>query len=407
MTLATKKQCLLFVIFTTTLIDWFAFALVFPFLAPLFLDVDNGVLPPSCPYRFRQILLGALLTTYSIVQFFAAPLLGALSDRIGRKKILLLAFSGNFLGYIFSGIGVSSKQVFFLFLGHFVAGLTGANIAVTNSAVADISSKETKARNFGIISMALAIAFIVGPYLGSLLSRLPSAQNMQYALLFFLSAGLTLLNILVLLFFFKESLQQKRQTPLQLFGGLKNIQQAFRSPDINRLYLVIFLLAFGWTCYSKLFPAYLIERFHLTQEQIGFFFSYFGIWSVVTQSIVLQFVSRWLSPVIILKIATLLLALSLPLLLLPQNMQQIYYLLPFVAISQGLIQPNSTAIVSNAVHSDVQGETLGIVQSVQSLSKSIAPLVAGIFAAFHPTLPTLCGSFFLLLAWVLFHRYPK
>ncbi|MDF2577737.1 MAG: Major facilitator superfamily protein 10 Tetracycline transporter-like protein [Chlamydiales bacterium] len=369
--------------------------------------MDGGLLSSEVTYAQRTMLLGLLLTSYSIAQFFAAPILGALSDRLGRKKIIILSYIGNCLGYLFCGIGVSLQKVNLLFLGHIVAGLTGANIAVTNSAIADISTHQEKAKNFGLVTMALGIAFIVGPYTGGVILSFFSNVKTIYHPVFFVAAGMAAFNILLVILSFQETLERKRATPLGFLIGIRNIKKAVLSPKLRRLYLIIFLFAFGWTFYSKLSPVYLIEKFQFNQKELGLFFAYFGLWAVLAQGIVLRLVAKHFDCIQILHISSLLLAITLVLLLIPNQTWGIYLLVPFIAIAQGLMQSNSTAIISNTVSKEIQGQTLGIVQSVQSLSKSMAPFFAGIVVALDPRLPIFCGSIAILIGWGLFHKYRK
>ncbi|MBI5153150.1 MAG: MFS transporter, partial [Parcubacteria group bacterium] len=146
-------------VFFTVFLDMFGFGLVIPILAPLFFD-PTGVVHATYSHTLRSLMFGLVLALYPFAQLFGAPFLGALSDKIGRKKVILYSLLGAFFGYILFGIGVAFHRVSLLFLSRILSGFMGGNIAVAWSSLADASSEEEKVKNFSLMGIAYALGLI-------------------------------------------------------------------------------------------------------------------------------------------------------------------------------------------------------------------------------------------------------
>ena len=141
-----KKKAML-PLFSIVLLDMLGIGIIIPIIAPIMLDPSLGALPFSYSLATRNILLGLIIAVFPLFQFFGAPILGALSDKHGRKKLLMLSMAGGFLGYGLFGLGVEFHNIWLLFLGRIIAGFMGGNISIAFSAIADISSEKEKAKN--------------------------------------------------------------------------------------------------------------------------------------------------------------------------------------------------------------------------------------------------------------------
>ena len=157
-------------IFFTVFLDLLGLGIIIPILPALLLDPINGILKVTYSFSTRTLIYGFLIAAYPIAQFFGAPILGALADQKGRKKLLLLSLVGTVGGYAIFILGILTSNLYLLFLGRIVDGFTGGNISIAQSAIADVSTPETKSRNFGLIGMAFGLGFIIGPYIGGKLS---------------------------------------------------------------------------------------------------------------------------------------------------------------------------------------------------------------------------------------------
>jgi MFS transporter, DHA1 family, tetracycline resistance protein len=395
-------------VFFTVFIDLLGLSIVIPILAPLFLNASDGLLPVATAPQMRTILLGFLLATYPIAQFFGSPFLGGLSDRVGRKKVLLLSLLGTSLGYILFAIGVLTKNLPLIFFSRALDGFTGGNISTALSAIADVSDERSRAKNFGLLGMAFGLGFIMGPYIGGKISDPSVVPWFNYSTPLFLAALLAFLNALLVFLRFRETLKEPLRTPMSLLTGFRNLGRAFTLKHLRVLFLVIFLLTFGFNFFIQFFQVFLIGKFQFSQSQVGDLFAYIGIWIAVTQGLVNPAATKRFSSVRILSFSLLGLAIIFPFLLLPGQIWGLYLLTPFIAIFQGLIQPNSTALVSRAAEPNSQGELLGIGQSLQAVGQAIPPIIAGFIVNLHPSLPTLVAAGSTLLAWLIFVGFfPK
>ena len=147
----------LYIVVLTVFLDLLGISLVFPVAAPLFLGSDATFFASATTLQYKTLILGLLLGAGPIIQFFVAPLLGAYADRAGRKPVLLLSVLVNAVGHALFGVGILTQQLWLLFISRALAGVGSANLSAANSAVVDISDRETKVRNFGLVGMALGL----------------------------------------------------------------------------------------------------------------------------------------------------------------------------------------------------------------------------------------------------------
>lgn len=392
----------IFPIFFTVFLDLLGLGIIIPILPAVLLDPIRGILPWNYPYNIRIILYGLLIAAYPISQFFGAPILGTLSDRMGRKKVLLLSLLGTLIGYIIFAAGIVKENVFMLFLGRLMDGFTGGNVSVAQSAISDISNERTKAKNFGLIGMAFGLGFVIGPYIGGKLSDPEIFEGFTYASPFYLSIILTTINIILVLFNFQETLLAKRYVKIDIFTGFRNIRRAFGYKNLRVMFLVVFLLNIGHNFFTQFFQVFLMGKFGFMQSKVGDFFAYMGLWIAVSQGLLIRPLSKRYSPASMLNVTMVAAAFILPLLLLPDKPVWLYMVVPFVAMIQGMNQPNTSAVISNLTKKDKQGEILGINQSMQSLAQSIPPMLAAFLASVNINLPILLSAISALLAWIIF-----
>ena len=391
----------LLTIFFTVFLNMLGLSIVIPVLAPLFLTSEGAMLPADLSFGDRTLLMGLLIACYPILQFFGAPLLGQLSDIHGRKRVLLLALGGSFIGYVLFAIGIITDNLWLLFIGRSIDGLTGGNVAIINSSIADISDEKNKATNFGIVGMAFGFGFIIGPFLGGVLSDPHYVSWFTFSTPFWFASLLILINLLLVWGYFPETLTERHERKLNAFSGFRNLAKAFQLTEIRSLLLVLFLVAFGFTFFTQFFQVYLIEKFDYRQSEIGELFAYIGIWIALTQGGIIRLVSRFFQPLQTLRVTTIGLGLTFILLLFPQDDQVLYFILPFVSLFQGLNQPNLLAMLSNQSGKNMQGQVMGVTQSLQSLALAVPPIVAGIIVRFDINYPIITASISLGLAWLL------
>ena len=392
----------LFVLFCIVFLDMIGVGIVIPILAPLFLDATGGIFTEAVSYATRTILFGLLIASYPFAQFFGAPLLGGLSDRHGRKELLILSLAGTCVGYAIFALGVMFHNITLLFLSRILSGFTGGNISVALSSIADVSSSQEKARNFGLIGMAFGLGFIIGPYVGGKLADSTLVSWFNYATPFWFAAVLSLANIVAVCFLFRETLRHPSHAPLSILTGFQNIHKAFSLANLRVLFFVVFLISFGFTFFTQFFPIFLIERFQYTQSDIGDLYAYVGIWIAFTQGVIVRYLSKRFTSRQILASSILFLAAIFPLIVYSPSSFFLLFVLPLLAIAHGVTHPHTTALVSQLSDQKSQGEILGINQSILSLSQAVPPVIAGFVVSLHPSMPLFVAAGFTFLAWLVF-----
>lgn len=398
----------MFAIYLTIALDFLGVGIVIPILAPLLLGADSLFLPTNYSINQKTLILGLLLAVYPLCGFFGAPILGMLSDRWGRKKILLITLKVAFLSYLIFGIGIVTANIFLLFLGRILGGLAGGNVPIAISALADKSQSNEKAANFGLIGvLSFGFGGILGPFLGGLLSDSNRIAWFGFSTPFWFAAALVFVNLILVWLFFKETLKDRVKTKFHLLLGAKNILQTFMNPKIRAIFIISFLVTFCFNIFAQFFPVYLFQKFSLTTPQIGDLFAYFGIWMVFSQGVLTRVLARKNISLYVLFSCLPFLFLSFLLILLPIQVSYLYLVLPVLALFQGLVWPFAAAIISNSVPGHMQGEVLGINQSLIYLAQGIPPLIAVLVATITVELPIILASLVAFLAWMIFLGYVK
>lgn len=407
---AASHRSPLLTIFLTVFIDLLGVGIVIPVIGPLLLDPSHHMLSAELSIHTRTILLGFLIASFPLAQFFGAPMLGALSDRHGRKKILTISLLGTLIGYILFAVAILQQNIYILFASRILDGFTGGNISIALSAISDISDEKSKAKNFGMVGAAFGLGFILGPYIGGKLADPNIVSWFNAATPFWFASILTILNLVFVFIAFPETLKEKRHTPVSMLTGMRNIGKAFQLTHLRTIFLVVFLITLGFNFFTQFFQVFLIHKFNYTISQIADIFAYIGIWIVFAQGGLQRPLSKKFSPLSILQISAILLGIVLPMLLVPTEPKYIFFVLPFIAIFQGLTQPNITSVVSSQAGKDEQGQILGINQSIQSLGMAIPPIIASYITAININLPILTASLCIIMGWgvlIVFFRKKK
>ncbi len=399
-----RKSNSLWPAFLTVFIDMLGVGIIIPIVPALFFDPRTNILPDYISYAQRYILYGFLIASYPLMQFFGAPVLGALSDKHGRKPLLLLSLTGTLIGYLIFAFAITTHNLVLIFLARMLPGFTGGNISIINSSLSDVSDERTRVRNFGLVGMAFGIGFVIGPALGGILADSSRISWFSMSTPFLFTAMLTAFNIAMLWWRFPETLPEPRQTQVSFLTGFRNIGKSFRRPELRSIFTSVLLYSMGFAFYTQFFSVYLIQQFKYTTGQIGMLYGWIGLWLVFTQGVIVRRMSGRIAPRKVVPITMILVAVCLAMLLVPQKASYFYYLNPLIAIFHGVTSPNMTSIVSTQAGKTFQGEILGINQSMLSLGNFFPPIIGGFISAHHgdSRYPLLASALFVGVAWLLF-----
>jgi len=303
--------------------------------------------------------------------------------------------------------GIVQKDLYLIILSRIIDGFTGGNISVATSAISDISDPKDKVKNFGILGALFGICFIAGPYLGGKLSDPTVNANFSYATPFIISAVLSFINLILLSFLFKETLAKRIERKVNIFSGIKNLKTAFTNPKFKIIFTTVFLITCGFSFFTQFFQAYLVTKFYYSESQIGELFAYIGIWIALTQGLFIRYLPKSITPKKAVFFGTMILGSALLALIVPNDSFYIYFILPFVAISNGILSPNSQAIISGLADESSQGEIFGINQSITSLGMALAPLISGVLISMSLYFPILIAGIMIISAGIIFQTKFK
>ncbi|UEG49571.1 TCR/Tet family MFS transporter [Ferruginibacter lapsinanis] len=372
-------------IFITLLIDVTGIGLIIPVVPKLIEELIHGNISQASTYS------GWLTFVYAIMQFLFAPLLGNLSDKYGRRPVLLLSLLGLGIDYIFLFLAPS---IGWLFVGRIIAGFAGASFTTATAYIADVSTAENRAKNFGMVGAAFGLGFIIGPMIGGLLgeygARIP----------FIVAAGLSLLNCLYGYFVLPESLSVehrrafdwKRANP---FGTLKQLK---KYTAVSGLIFSFFLIYMAGFSVQSTWSFFTIQKFSWTSKMIGISLGVVGFLVALVQGGLIRIINPKLGNKNSIYVGLFLYSLGLMLFAFAsQSWMMFVFLIPYCL--GGIATPALQAIISSQVPANEQGELQGGLTSIMSIANILAPIIfTNLFAYFtKPEAPVhFAGAAFLL-----------
>lgn len=399
----------------TIFIDVLGIGILIPVLPLLVLPGPERVIPATWSITTGFIVLGWLTAIYPLMQFIATPILGQLSDKYGRRKVLSLSLLGTAVGYFLFAVAIVTKNLPLLFAARALDGITGGNLSVAQAVIADVSPPEKRTRNFGLIGAMFGLGFVLGPYIGA---KLASPGISFYGLFntpnwfgaatpFWFTGILSLINVMLVFFLLPETLKRPNKLldlhPAQAF---KNIMKAVTYPGLRVVFPSVFLYWGGFTFFTTFFQILLIRKLGFVQNNVGDYFAFIGICIAVTQGAITPLVAKHFKSYQVLRVSMVGTGLSLFALLFAHNTTELLLVTPFFAMFNGLTIANLTSLVSNSVGDDIQGEVLGINASVQALAQAIPAALTGYIATIGINTPVQVGGTIMicagLLLWILY-----
>ena len=355
----------LIIIFITVFIDLVGFGIVIPAL-PFYVESET--------FRATPFEIGILFASYSLMQFIFSPILGNLSDKVGRRPILFFSIIGSAIGYLFIGFAFALWMVF---VGRIIAGITGGNISTAQAYVADVTTKENRAKGMGLFGAAFGLGFIFGPAIGGILSRFGIGVPFLFA------GALSFINAGLLYFILPESVKKNSFAPpkprktrlVELFESLKDAH-------FGTLTAIYFFLVTSFSIMTYAFVLYTIERFGYTAEQNGYIFAFIGILAVIFQGGLFGKLVRKFGESPLMIAGCLLMALSF--FCIPYigpetgGLFGLLIVTAFLAIGNSMASPSVTSLVSKIANEGEQGKSLGVMQSGASLARAIGPAIGGV-----------------------------
>jgi MFS family permease len=341
--------------------------------------------------------LGVLTASFSVAQFFATPVLGSLSDKWGRKPLLVISLAGTCISFL---MFAEARTLIVLFAARILDGLTGGNVSVAQAMVADTATPQNRAKKFGILGSSFAFGFVVGPLVGGVFNELsPQAP-------FFFAAGISLIGTLCAAFLLKETNPTNKETRLNLPGRFKFISliTTLKRPTIGTVVFTGFLLTMAQFTMIIGFQTFSVDILKISPATMGIFLAGFGICGIVMQLCVPFFIKTFSSKQIILLFSTILCFGAMLLSGFTSMLIPFAICLCIYGLFNGLRNPMLNAIIADNIDKSEQGQVMGINQSYASIGQTIGPLTAGLAAAFSVHAVFFLSSFYILGAILLCFR---
>jgi MFS transporter, DHA1 family, tetracycline resistance protein len=358
------KKSPLAIILLIVFIDLIGFGMVIPIL-PLYAQ----------SFAASEWQIGLLLGSYSFMQFLASPILGGISDRFGRKPVLLGSLLGSAAGYI---LMANAHSLAMLFLARIIAGISGASVATASAYIADITPPENRSRRIGLIGAAFGVGFVFGPALGGFLSLISPVAPFWFAAAVALANGLAVIALLPEPKQHADRLQSLKGA--EIWSGSFGRWLAF-------LVATYFVAIAGFAIVTMIYPQVSNRRFNLTQSQISWIFVVLGLVGALIQGGAIGRLTKRFGDYRLAVVGLAVMAASLALMPLATTIPLFLLFTIGLAIGNSLSQPTINAMASKAAHAGVQGRVLGTLQSAGSLGRVCGPAVGGFLLASDHTRP--------------------
>jgi DHA1 family tetracycline resistance protein-like MFS transporter len=351
----------LIVIFTTVFIDLVGFGIVIPVL-PFYAE--------GTAFNATPRTVGLLFASYSIMQLIFSPILGGLSDKHGRRPVLLLSIIGTGIGFLVLGLATT---VWMLFIGRILDGITGGNISTAQAYIADVTTEENRAKGMGLIGAAFGLGFIFGPAIGGILS------HWGIHVPFFFAAALCFANAMLLFFTLPETVTADHPAKHSAAGGrsLGHVVDALKQPKLAFVLIIYFLFIVAFSIMTSAFSFYTMFRFGYDAQHTGYLFAYVGVIAVIIQGGLIGRLVKRFGELPLVIVGALCFAISL-------------FAVPFVGPAAGglgalligggvfsmgnsLATPALTSLASKSAGPEQQGIILGVTQSTASLARAVGP----------------------------------
>lgn len=374
------------ILFVTVFVDLVGFGVMIPLL-PLYAE----------RFGAGPVAVTLLVAVYSLMQFLFAPWWGRLSDRVGRRPVLLVGLFGSALSHLLFAVAGALP---ILFLARILAGFMGANIGVAQAYVADVTGPEERARGMALIGAAFGLGFIFGPAMGGLLAPWGLAAP------FWAAAALAFLNGIVALFRLPESLDREARVSPDTGGGfaerMRELAAVFGRSRLGRFYAVLFLITFALSAFQAIFALWADRRWNFTPSEVAYLFTYVGVLIVIVQGALVGRLVRRMGERRLALLGSCVLVAGLVGIPFAPSIAGLALVLALQAFGQGTAIPSLSALISREAGQAEQGRLLGASQSLSALGRVLGPLWGGVaFAKLGISVPYTSGAATVVVALLL------
>jgi len=353
----SRPRSPLFVLFLTVFIDLVGFGIIIPVL-PLY--AEN--------FHATPMVIGWLTGVYSGMQIIFTPILGKLSDRFGRRPVLLVSIAGTAVGFALMGF---AQSLTLLFVARILAGITGGNISIPQAYIADVTAPEKRSRAMGMIGAAFGLGFAFGPLIGGMMSRI------SYSAPFYFAAGLAVANALLVYLILPESLSREHRAKVHEEASMTEVFRHGRGAMFALVVATYFFLIAGFSIMTTLFALFTERRFGYDAHANGYLFGFIGVIAVIVQGGLIGRLIKIFGEVALTRTGMVLTTLSLASLPFSNNLTLLLLVCAGLAAGSGFASPPLSGLASQMIDRTWQGRALGVMQSAGSTGRLLGPLIGG------------------------------
>ncbi len=343
-----------------------------------------------------------LFSIYSLAQFIATPVIGKLSDRFGRKPLLIISLAGTVIANLIAGTATTASLLFFARL---LDGITGGNTSVAQAVISDVTNSKDRAKGFGVFGAAFGLGFILGPVISLL------AQRISLGASFLASSGIALFALLVTIFLLPETIEHKTERSHSIFDlGLGNLIKGIFIPKVGILLIINFFIGTTFTIFTYAFQPYFINVLKQDNQSLTLIFILFGVLGLLMQLEGLQILTRRFNLATILFLALFIRSLSFTLMPIWSNVLYFVVVSVLFSIFNSLVQPIINTLISLNAKPEDQGTIMGLNASYLAISNAIGPIIAGMtieqsnLSSYGHSLYLAGGLTFLVLLLAIYNR---
>ncbi len=391
-------------------IGFIGVALPYPIFPPLFLHPEHGtIIPEAWGQHNRSLFLGVTLAMYPLGQFLGSPILGALSDRLGRKKILMLSLAGTVIGYLFSAVSLQTDHLGLLIFSRFLTGLMEGNIAIARAMAIDLGHDD-KHKSLGRVNAIAALGYIVGPLIGGFLADPGIVSWFSFYIPFYAAAVMALVTIILIATSLQETAKLQPSKALSLwkqFNIIKRFSVLCQDKRLRALLIVSSVFTLAVDIFYEFGPVYLAGQWQMMPAMIALYNVALCIGLIIGNGYLAFWFNRRFNSRNITVCFGLLTALLLVLMVLFVNKLWVFIAFGFMGLTMSISVTSLTVQISNVAADDIQGEVMGTQLSFRMFGDSIICLLGGVFILVTVKLPLLLGATLAILAILLYRKNPE
>lgn len=385
-----KMNMALGLMFLTVFIDLIGFGIIIPLL-PLYAE----------QFGANGLTVGLLLMSYSLMQFFFAPMWGSLSDRIGRKPVLLISLTASAVGYLLWG---SATSLLMLFVSRIVAGFGNANLAVAQAYIADVTPEEYRSQGMGMIGAAFGLGFVLGPAIAGISSHFGVAP----AMLGYIAAAFSIIDLIFTALYLKEPEKRAGKTHNRFAVGADYYLRTLQSKEFGLCLFIMFVSTFAFANMETTLVLLTNQYYKFNMMQNSYLFAGLGLVMVLIQGGLIRRIGKKYSDASFISVGTALIGIGLVLTPATHSFPVLCVALLILATGSGINNPSNSSLLSKLSPPDETGVVMGIGQSMTTLGRILGPVAGGfLFDAMGASSPYWLGASCMLLAFALSLKLPR